>query len=106
MWPYCARSPHGLATAADDAAAEDGPDAANRRPDANTAAARITAPAMNMSDLFMTSPLIIDTPIVLAARRSSHGRQIGDQWNFQRAAHLPAVSPAGLCYRGATLDCR
>jgi hypothetical protein len=31
--------------------------------------------------------LIIATSIVRAARRSSHGRQIGDQWNSQRAAH-------------------
>src|SRR5439155_15628699 len=76
-----ARSPHGLAIAPDDAAAEDGPDAANRRPDANTVAARTTAAATNMSALFMTSPSIIDAPIVLTARRGSHGRQMGDRWN-------------------------
>jgi hypothetical protein len=55
-----------------DAAAEDGPDAPNSRADARTVVARSTAPATNMSDLFMTSPLIVAAPIVLAARRSSH----------------------------------
>src|SRR5215217_5112580 len=84
MRPYIATSggPHGLAATADDADAEDGPDAANTRADAKAVVARSTAPATNISDLFMTSPFLIDASIVLASRRSSHGRAIGDQWNF------------------------
>jgi hypothetical protein len=48
-----------------------------------------------MSDLFMTSPLIIDAPIVLASGRSSHGREIGGQWNFSAGTNGRALSPAG-----------
>jgi hypothetical protein len=39
--------------------------------------------------------LIIATSIVLAARRSSHGRQIGDQWNLATGRTRPAVPPDG-----------